>query len=86
MPDPERFETRDGICTIELVFEPRDGEPDRTGTMRPDGAPRIESDIGEFSAHVSGIGRIAMPSDGPGPAVPGYRPNNATVTEVNDED
>lgn len=34
VPNPERFETRDEICTIALVFELRDGKLDCTGIMR----------------------------------------------------
>ena len=36
VPDPERFETEDGICAIALVFELRDGKLDCTGIMRSD--------------------------------------------------
>lgn len=34
VPNPERFETKDEICTIALVFELRDGKLDCTGIMR----------------------------------------------------
>lgn len=34
VPNPERFETRDEICTTALVFELRDGKLDCTGIMR----------------------------------------------------
>ena len=34
VPNRERFETRDEICTIALVFELRDGKLDCTGIMR----------------------------------------------------
>lgn len=34
VPNPERFETRDEICTIALVFELREGKLDCTGIMR----------------------------------------------------
>lgn len=34
VPNPERFETRDEICTIALVFELRDDKLDCTGIMR----------------------------------------------------
>lgn len=34
VPNPERFETKDEICTIALAFELRDGKLDCTGIMR----------------------------------------------------
>ena len=34
VPNPERFETKDEICTIALVFELREGKLDCTGIMR----------------------------------------------------
>ena len=34
VPNPKRFETKDEICTIALVFELRDGKLDCTGIMR----------------------------------------------------
>lgn len=34
VPNPERFETKDEICTIALVFELRGGKLDCTGIMR----------------------------------------------------
>lgn len=34
VPNPERFETKDEICAIALVFELRDGKLDCTGIMR----------------------------------------------------
>lgn len=34
VPNPDRFETLDEICTIALVFELRDGKLDCTGIMR----------------------------------------------------
>ena len=36
VPNPERFETKDEICTIALVFELREGKLDCTGIMRSD--------------------------------------------------
>lgn len=36
VPNPERFETKDEICTIALVFELRGGKLDCTGIMRSD--------------------------------------------------
>ena len=34
VPNPERFETKDEICTLALVFELRNGKLDCTGIMR----------------------------------------------------
>ena len=36
VPNPERFEAKDEICTIALVFELREGKLDCTGIMRSD--------------------------------------------------
>ena len=36
VPNPKRFETKDEICTIALVFELRGGKLDCTGIMRSD--------------------------------------------------
>lgn len=36
VPNPERFETKDEVCTIALAFELRGGELDCTGIMRSD--------------------------------------------------
>ena len=36
VPNPGRFETKDEICTIALVFELREGKLDCTGIMRSD--------------------------------------------------
>lgn len=142
VPDPERLETRDGICAIALVFELRGGKLDCTGIMRSNdvwlgtpydvvfftelqkhianelgvgygkythftvslhahekdigrvrevwyrkqAAPHVKLDIERFLAHIPEIERIAMSSDGPGPAVSEYCLDNAIVMEVEDED
>lgn len=53
---------------------------------RKQAAPRLKLDIEKFSAHIPEIGRIAMSSDGPGPAVAEYCLDNAIIMEVDDED
>lgn len=57
VPNPERFETKDGICAIALVFELRGGKLDCTGIMRSDdvwlGTPYDAMFFTELQKHIA---------------------------------
>ena len=63
VPNPERFETKDEICTIALVFELRGGKLDCTGIMRSDdvwlGTPYDVVFFTELQKHIANELRVA---------------------------
>lgn len=63
VPNPERLETKDEICTIALVFELRGGKLDCTGIMRSDdvwlGTPYDVVFFTELQKHIANELRVA---------------------------
>lgn len=63
VPNPWRFETKDEICTIALVFELRDGKLDCTGIMRSNdiwlGTPYDVVFFTELQKHIANVLGVA---------------------------